>query len=108
MRKVNADECINFVKNVLKIKLFDYQEQMLRAFCEGKEVRSARGAGRSYVAKAYGRYVEHLYCDNDYTKEPDVIFDYHHLIANGFSTKERMEQRKLMNPELFEREYECK
>lgn len=46
----NYVDCLNFVKYKLRVNLFAYQEQMLKAFCEGKEVRCSRCVGRTYVA----------------------------------------------------------
>ena len=57
MRKINYDECLSYVRDTLKLPLFPYQEEMLRALCNGEEFLAARGIGRSYVANCFGRYI---------------------------------------------------
>lgn len=108
MRKINTEECVKFVKNKLKVKLTYRQEEMLRAFCEGKEVRSARGVGRSTVATAFGMYIANLYDKNDYSVVPEVIIDYHALLDNGIVSNEYIKLMRFTNPETFKKEYECR
>lgn len=71
-KKINADDCIDYVKNKLNIQLFGYQEEMLRAFCEGKKVATGRGIGRTYIARAFSKYIEHLYLEDNYDAKPDI------------------------------------
>jgi len=81
---------------------------MLKAFCEGKEVRSARCVGRSYVAKLFGQYVANLYDKNDYNKTPDVIFPYSCALNAGLISREFINREKeMLSREAFEREYLC-
>lgn len=62
--KVDYNEASQFIKNKLNIQLFPYQEIMLKAFCDGLNVSSGRGVGRSFVADAFGRYIAYLYGKN--------------------------------------------
>ena len=104
----NYKDCLSFIKHKLRVKLYPYQEEMLRAFCEGKEVRSSRCVGRSYVAQAFGQYVASLYDKNDYSKQPDVIFPYHYAVEHGFITQKMIDhERRKLSPEMFNREYLC-
>lgn len=82
MRKINAEECIAWARK-RGVVLFPYQEAILRAFCNGEEVRTARGIGRTYVAKLFGEYVAHVYDHNDMDAEPDLIIPWKQAIACG-------------------------
>ena len=53
--KIDYNECSKFIKRELKIHLFPYQEVMLKAMCDGLEIRTARAIGRSFVADALGK-----------------------------------------------------
>ena len=100
--KADYQKCSWYVRDVLGVRLFPYQEQILKAFCDGLTVRTARGIGRSFVAKCYGKYIAHdfytnrkcvrpasadteesfaafvasQYDRNNYFEDPDVIFPY--------------------------------
>lgn len=50
--KYNFDDCLQYVNKRLGITLYPFQEVILKALCDGLEVRTARGIGRSYVADA--------------------------------------------------------
>lgn len=109
MRKINYKDCSNYVKKELKINLIPYQEKMLEAFCEGKEARVARGLGRTFIADCFGKYVAHLYSENDYTKNPDVSLSYedgerYGVYPEGFIEKMKNE----MTEKQFRREYICR
>lgn len=104
----NYNDCLSFVKHKLRVKLYPYQEKMLRAFCEGKEVRSARCVGRSYVAQAFGQYVASLHDKNDYSKQPDVVFPYTCAMEYGLITPKMIDhQREILSQAAFNREYLC-
>jgi len=66
--KIDYEDCLAFLEHELRVRLYPYQKEILKAFCEGKEVRTARGIGRSYVADALGKYVASLYDKNDFSK----------------------------------------
>lgn len=106
MNKLKYEDCSKYVKNVLRVKLFDYQEVMLKAFCDGLEVRTARGIGRSEVAKVFGEYIASLVGDNNYDKEPDIIIPYTSAVKSGVLSSEFVEHIKSrMSAEDFKREY---
>lgn len=48
-------KCSQYVKDVLGVQLFPYQEIMLNALCDGLEVRVSRGIGRSFVSDLYDK-----------------------------------------------------
>ena len=81
--KVDYEKCSRFIKRELKIELFPYQEVMLKAFCEGLEVRTARGIGRSFVADAFGKYVASTVASNDHDADPDVVLPYTCALKDG-------------------------
>lgn len=105
-RKVSYEDCLRFIEHKLNIKLYDFQKEIIKAFCEGKEVRTSRGVGRTMCADAFGKYIGHLYSENNYGVEPEVIIPYTVLVKNNIISKERIEQyKKVMSPEVFSREY---
>ena len=81
-REISYEECINFIEMVLKINLYPYQKEIIKCFCEGKEVRTARVCGRSISTEAYGKYIAKLYSENDYSKVPDVTISYSRVIED--------------------------
>ncbi len=107
--KYDYDECLKFINRKFGECLLPYQKDILKAFCDGKKVRTARGIGRSYVANLFSRYVESLYEKNDYSKEPDVVFTYECAETAGLLNQKFIDlQRSKMSPEDFDREYLCK
>ena len=108
-RKVSYEECLKFIEHKLNIKLYDFQKEIIKAFCEGREVRTSRGAGRTMCADAFGKYISHLYSENDYAVEPEVVIPYTALVKNNIVSEERIKQyMKVLPPERFEREYSFK
>lgn len=107
--KYNYRECSKFVRRELKITLFPYQEVMLKAMCEGMEIRTARGIGRSFVADAFGKYVASLVGKNNYNREPDVVFPYTCALGSGVLIEEQIAlMGKECTPEIFEQEMLCR
>ena len=105
-RKVSYEDCLNFIEYRLHIKLYDFQKEIIKCFCEGKEVRTPRGIGRTICAEAYGKYISHMLDKNNYEAEPDVIIPYHVLIRNGMLDEHHIEAyRKILSPEAFERDF---
>lgn len=106
--KLDYFACSAFIKRKLKIRLFPYQETMLKAMCEGLEIRTARSIGRTFVADCLGKYVASLYDKNNYEKEPDVTFPYTCAIEPGVITEQWVESiKKDMTEEDFKRELLC-
>lgn len=57
-------------------------------------------------ADAFGKYIGHLYSENDYSIEPEVVLPYIVLVKNNIISKERIEEyMKVLPPEKFKREY---
>lgn len=109
MMDIKYHECSWFIKHKLKINLLPYQEVMLKAMCDGLEIRSARCIGRSFVADAFGKYVASIAGANNYEKKPDVVFPYTCAIESGIITEERVAHIKQeFKPEVFEREMLCR
>lgn len=105
-RKVLYEDCLKFIEHKLQIKLFDYQKEIIKCFCEGKEIRTARGIGRSMCADAFGKYIAFLHDRNNYGVEPDVVIPYQVAVENGVWTEELIEiVRKHTTQEEFEREF---
>lgn len=109
--KIDYGKCSRFIKRKLGITLFPYQEVMLKAFCEGQTVRTARGIGRSFVADAFGKYVASLVSENDYEQNPDVIFPYTCALKDGVLDEGQIaleQMDKDFNKALFDKEMLCR
>lgn len=107
--KYSYPECSRFIKWKLKITLFPYQEVMLRAMCEGLEIRSARCIGRSFVADAFGKYVASVAGKNNYDKDPDIVFPYTCALESGLLTEEQIAlMERDWSPEVFQKEMLCR
>lgn len=131
---IEADyqECSWYIKNVLGITLFPYQEHILKAFCDGLEVRTARGIGRSMVAKCFGDYVahntflkpscrrnrgteedlakhiSHFYDKNNFHEQPDIIFPYTCALKCDVMNDEHIAlMKELLSEKEFDAEYLC-
>ena len=105
-RKVSYEDCLNFIERKLKIKLYGFQKDIIKCFCEGKEIRTTRGAGRTVCAEAFGKYISYLYDRNNYNVEPDVVIPYQRLVSAGLLNDDFIEQeRLLLSQEEFERSF---
>ena len=100
MNRISYEDCLNFIEHKLHIKLYDFQKEIIKCFCEGKQVITARGIGRTLCAEAYGKYISYVLSKNNYEVEPDVIIPAHVLIKNGALDE--------YNVEAFEREFYSK
>lgn len=108
-RKVSYEDCLEFIKHKLHIRLFDFQKEIIKCFCEGKEIRTARGIGRTMCADAYGKYISHLHDLNDYNTDPEVVIPYQVAVKDGVWKEEQIEMiRECTTQEKFEREFSCK
>lgn len=104
----NYEECLNFLSKQ-NIKLFDYQKEMLKAFIEDKQVQTARGIGRTFVADCYVKYVAHVLSNNDYSKKPDAVFPYNVAVECGLLSEDFIKRmQNTMTHEEFNREFLCK
>lgn len=105
---INYNECSKYIKRDLGISLYPYQEVMLKALCEGQEVRTARAIGRSFVADAIGKYVAHVLSINNYSKDPDVVFPYTCALKDNVWSRGNIELlKKDCTEEEFAREMLC-
>lgn len=58
--KVSYEDCLYFIENYMHIELLDFQKTLLKALCNGKDIRGGRGCGRSTVVKGYIEYLHSL------------------------------------------------
>ena len=72
-RKVSYIDCLHFIEHYLHIELLAYQREIIKCFCEGKEVRVPKLSGRTLCAESYGKYIAHLLDKNDNNTKPDVL-----------------------------------
>lgn len=105
-RKASYEDCLNFIENHLKIKLLDFQKEILKCIFENKEVRVARGGGRKMIADALGKYITHLHSENDYSVEPDAIFP--NPIQNKLLGSRVETEKTALLPHMTERGYFAK
>lgn len=85
--KVDYNEAIRFVSGNLGIKLFPHQELMLKAFCDGLNVCTGRGVGRTFVADAFGRYISYLYGRNISPDEADIVIPVRAAVHSSLMTE---------------------
>lgn len=67
MIKVPYEDCLYFIENYLNIELFDFQRTLLKALCNGEDIRGGRACGRSTVVKGYTEYLSRS-LDRNYPK----------------------------------------
>lgn len=73
MIKVPYEDCLRFIENYLNIELFDFQRTLLKALCNGDDIRGGRGCGRSTVVKGYTKYLSRLLDENYCDTKPNVM-----------------------------------
>ncbi len=133
--EVDYNECFEFIKEALNVELFNYQKMILKALCEGLEIRTARGIGRSLVVDCLSRYlaykkmgdllliktkrgietkeqyIKHIKNNldrNNYFVEPDIIFPYTCALKVGVFDENFIKQMKeIMDEKDFDREFLC-
>lgn len=107
-REISYEDCIGFIERELNIKLYNFQKEIIKAFCEGKEVRTCRCAGRTLCAEAFGKYIAHVYDRNDYFATPEVTIPYQRLVEENVLSNEIINKnRSWMTEERFQTEYCC-
>lgn len=105
-RTPSYEDCLKFIEKRKQIQLYDFQKEIIKCFFEGKEVRTARGIGRSMCAKLLGEYITSLFTNNCYQTEPEVIIPYQKALNCGVLSEEHIEfARECLSPEMFEIEY---
>lgn len=67
MKKVSYEDCLRFIENYLNIELLDFQKTLLKALCNGEDIRGGRAYGRSTVVKGYAEYLSRS-LDRNYPK----------------------------------------
>jgi hypothetical protein len=108
MEDKNVENCVKFVENYLGWKLFPFQEEILHAWENGLEVRTARCLGRSKLAEAYGKYITYKLEKNNYEKMADVMFSYTCALSSKLLTDKSIKLAKeLLTEKEFNREYLC-
>ena len=67
MKKVSYEDCLNFIENYMHIELLNFQKTLLKALCNGEDIRGGRACGRSTVVKGYTEYLSRS-LDRSYPK----------------------------------------
>ena len=105
-RTPSYEDCLKFIEKRKQIHLFDFQKEIIKCFFEGKEVRTARGIGRSMCAKLLGEYITSLFINNCQQTEPEVTIPYQEALRYGVLDEKQIEiAREYLSPEMFELEY---
>lgn len=108
MFKIDLDckDCCNYIEKTNNITLFEYQKDMIRAWCEGKSVRSARCAGRSLLAKGFSDYIRKKLENNNYDETPEVIIPCSKVVQAKLISSDTIKNiAKKESKESFEVEY---
>jgi len=108
MFKIDIDyiDCCNYIEKINNITLFEYQKDMIRSWCEGKSVISARCAGRSMLAKGLSDYIRTKLENNNYNETPEIIIPCSKVVQAKLISSDTIKNiAKEMNKESFEREY---
>lgn len=105
--RIDYEKCLDYIKNRRKIKLYPYQEAMVRLMCDGYTVKCARGIGRSFVAKLIGEYVA-FELENNEVKNPSATFPYYCAIEAGLIDGNYINNIKAyISEELFNKDFLC-
>ena len=122
LSELNVDDVVRYAHDMFNFDLFDFQKNILRDICAGKNVRTARGIGRTRLIYLLAFYCANKYRDlslmihiakkleyNNYDTQPDAVYPYDYCIKTGLGTLELYEDMKALLPkEAFAREFECK
>lgn len=104
----NADECIAYVKDTLKINLFPHQEYLIRQWFDGKRVYTARAIGRTTCLEAVRSYLTATLHDlgNPYPANPEVKLDYTHGLTTGLISQTMVDnQKEILPQDTFDKEF---
>ena len=106
---INFNECKQYINEHLRLNLMPHQELILKAWCDGKIVKTARGIGRSFVAEAFAKYIAHKLDKNNDSDVPDIIFTYHCMVGkNQITESDYIKIKEQTDSDVFEREFLCK
>lgn len=109
--KIDYGKCIAFIERTNRIRLYDFQKEMLWSLCQGEPVWACRCAGRTMIAEGLGKYIAYLLDTPLFMAEQEatVCIPYTTVVENSkLLTSEFIEQmRNTINPEQFKREYCC-
>ena len=109
---LNYDECIKYIRDFLREKrdkLMPHQELMLKAWCDGKIVRTGRGIERTFAADLLGKYIAHKIDSENDAEEPDVILTFHNMIGKDMITEEAYEKfKESVGVDEFNKDFLCK
>lgn len=108
-REISYEDCIEFIERELHVKLYNFQKEIIKAFCEGKEIRTCRCAGRTFCAEVFGKYIAHVYDRNDFRTAPEVTIPYQRLVEENVLSDEIINKnRAWMSEDKFQTEYCCR
>lgn len=107
---INIDKVVKYIEETNKVRLYDWQREILKHIIRGDIIYTPRGCGRTMLVNGYADYMKkhlgktsYLNNKNDY----DVVFTYEDCSPNvGVSIKDYIRLAK-NNPTLFEREFEA-
>lgn len=103
---INYNECCKYIEKTNDITLFPYQKDIIRGWCEDKEVRTCRCAGRSMLARGFGKYITLILENNNYEADPEVIIPYYRLVECGLYSEYAINRAKCdLTKDQFEKEY---
>jgi len=106
---LNYDECKQYITERLHLNLMPHQEILLKAWCDGKTVKTARGIGRSFVANALGKYIAYKFDKDNGESEPDILITYHCMVdENQMKESDYAKIKEQVDEDIFNRDFLCK
>jgi len=107
---IKLNDVVKYIEEKSKIELFDYQKEFLKHIIRGDDIYMPRGTGRSMIYNGYADYLkEKIAKETDYSvgaKGYNKIFTYRD-IPEAIYARGLIEDIRLDNPELFEKEFNC-
>jgi len=109
---LKVSDVVTYIENLYHVKLMDFQKDLLKHIIAGDVIYTPRCVGRSMLYNGYADYLQHVVGKTtDYSVDPldfDKVYTCKDIIDNKLMSKEKLEDIKLKNPKLFDRDFECK
>lgn len=109
---LKVSDVVTYIENLYHVKLMDFQKDLLKHIIAGDVIYTPRCVGRSMLYNGYADYLQYVVGKTtDYSVDPldfDKVYTCKDIIDNKLMSKEKLEDIKLKNPKLFDRDFECK
>lgn len=109
---LKVSEIVAYIENLYHIELMNFQKDLLKHIIAGDVIYTPRCVGRSMLYNGYADYLQNVVGKTtDYSVDPldfDKVYICKDIIDNKLMSKEKLEDIRLKNPKLFDRDFECK